>query len=148
MVTTRLPFLTRAVAIQPPGSWYLEGVVCRRLQATPRSGESGRVLWRLEISSLVCLMVVAVPFVCIGFPESKANLRFNVGGIGGPVSGGGLTGGGRIVASGLLAEASIASVVQTRGDASPSMEALSVVEVRPLYDQMSYPGKAARQSSK
>ena len=110
--------------------------------------ESGRVLWRLEISSLVCLMVVAVPFVCIGFPETKTNLKFNVGGIGGPVSGGGLTGGGRIVASRLLAEASIASVVQARGDASPSMEALSVAEVRPLYDQMSYPGKAARQSSK
>ena len=92
-------------------------------------------------------MVVAVPFVYIGFPESKANLKFNVGGIGGPGSGGGLTGGGRVVASGLLAKA-FASVVQARGDASPSMEALSVVEARPLDDPVSCPGKAVRQSSK
>ena len=72
--------------------------------------ESGCVLWRLEISSLVCLIVVAAPFVCIGFPDSKVNLKSNGGGIGGPGSGGGIAGGGRVMASELLAEAS-ASVV-------------------------------------
>ena len=123
--------------------------------------ESGRVLWRLEISSLVCLMVVAVPFVCIGFPESKANWKFKGGGIEGPGSGGGLTGNGRVVASGLPAEAlvlasaadsssasikAISSSVCNTLDFALVVLALSVVEERPLDDPVSCPGKAVRQS--